>query len=179
MSDCVGNGCLYDEKGGLATQYKPISLVNIDEAFVYMDMNQGGVIALLSTRKELDNKVKQLSASDSVNLSKSKNWNTDKGKATIDNMIDANNGEEIYSRDPQYRIVLTPALIKEIQTDNATNGYLSPMTCTNNSAATDYVTCTSDYIHNTLNIEEHFEGDKFTPWHGAVGMDRKTGPAWK
>ncbi len=186
MYDCVGAGCLYDEAGGLAPQYKPISLININEAFVYMDMNQGGVAQLLSTKKDLDNKVSTLKAtklagnpSDEVDLSKSKNWGTTKGRTTIDEMIDPSkkNGEDIYAHEPQYRIVLTPAIIKDIQDDNATNGYLGNLVCENQGG--DYVTCLSPYIHN-LGIEEHFEGNqKFTPWEGTPSFDDSIGPAWK
>ncbi len=182
MYDCVGAGCLYDEEGGLATQYKPISLINIDEAFVYMNMNQGGVAKLLSTKQDLESKivkVKPLSASDSIDLSKSRNWNTEKGKETIDDMIDTRNGEEIYAGDPQYRIVLTPQLIKEIQTDNATSGYLGNMTCNLEGPATDkYVTCKSDYLEYLRG--KGLEGTTtFEKWSGTLDFDKNLGPAWK
>ena len=138
LYSCVGAGCVYDQRGGLAINYIPISLLNIDQtfdAYAFLGNKYNNVLAVTSAKSKLADKVAYLSGEEEEsqiaglpsNLDYSRNWNTEKGK-TILNKYDSV-GEDIYNESSsayglEYRFVLTPKTIKKIQDYNdAHEGY--------------------------------------------------------
>ena len=149
MYSCVGAGCIYDQRGGLALNYIPISLLNIETTFdnlAFLQEKFNGVVALSSQREKLNNmiaslnndEIAALSSGDGIpdNISYSRNWNTDKGIAIFKSIN--NVGEGIYDETDsanyglEYRYVLDPKTMQNIQKYNdSKKGYLdTEMTCT-------------------------------------------------
>ena len=145
---CLGAGCIYDSGAGLAINYQPISLINIDAAFAFLNDKYNSVATVSNTKMKLEEKVSNLKPSQVGLYSSSKNtqnWVGPKAEATLKKL---ERGEEIYSDEPEYRFVLTPQVIGKIQEYNSSNNFTtSELKC---SARGDYVTCQSKFIRETL-----------------------------
>ena len=190
--ECAGVGCIYDSGNGLALNYQPISTVNVDSAFAYLTDRYSGVRAVAAGRTSTP-RVARLAVTASHRDVSSVNWGTEKGKATID--IIADQGEEIYAKEPEYKVTLNMSKINKIKKDNAreTDGFLNrSLKCKVADASMEYVTCESEFLKGLKSegILEYKDGSpKFesikeisnyiTGYNITSARKSGTGPAWK
>ena len=191
--ECKEVGCLFDISSGLAINYTPISLINLfnEESISYLNDQHKNAIAIATNKDKNNDSTVAVASGTKEGIAN--NWNNSKGDFTKTRI--SNLGETIYKENLEYKIVLTPDLIKNIKDYNSSEisngGYLntkylntndSALKCKNykknNIIDKDYVVCTSRYL-DTLPIER-LNGD-FIKYEKESEIKRKSGigPAWK
>ena len=186
---CAGVGCIYDSGNGLALNYQPISMINVDSSFAYLGDRYSSVATLSSARNTAP-KATKLAATATHRSIDSINWGTEKGQATLDVIEDK--GETIYSGTPEYKVTLTPTTINNIKKQNSeiSDGFLNKsLECEVVDSSKEYVTCTSKFLDDLrtkgiLEGEAKFESvdeinNYITGYNVVSARKSGTGPAWK
>jgi hypothetical protein len=207
MWKCLGAGCIYDSVGGLALNYQPISLINIDAAFAFLEDKYDGVTAIAKPREALNERINNLKSNQvglfSTDTVDSQNWNTPKGKKTIKHIQDTQ--EEIYDETSskyglEARIVLTPSNISAIQKYNSDHPLQDiKLNCSavDVTKTTDakvkgdkkrLVNCQSTFLRSVLTKSEYSKEHYYNFIHetadsvsgiSSYGKKTKTGPAYR
>lgn len=189
--ECADVGCIYDSGNGLALNYQPISMINVDSSFAYLSDKYEGVTAVSAGRSAAP-KASKLAATATHRSINSVNWGTDKGQATLDVIEDQ--GETVYEKTPEYKVTLTPKTLRTIKkyNDEQTDGFLNKsLECEIKPENKDmeYVTCTSKFLDDlrnkgilegTPNFESYKEISNYVVGYDVVSARKSgQGPAWK
>ena len=163
-------------------------MINVDSSFAYLSDRFAGVTAVSSGRTTP--KATKLASTATHREVNSVNWNTEKGKATLD--IIEESGETIYDKTPEYTVKLTPQAIRKIKTHNndANDGFLDKsLKCVVTDPTMEYVTCTSKYLDELrkdgiVEGEPKFESVKdissyISGYNVTSARKSGNGPAWK
>lgn len=171
---CVGGGCILDINAGFLATYRTISLNKNTIGYIPTVPSPNSImLAWASIPIGNTNQMSKGNVSSTKNFA-GNNWQTTKGKETMNKIIDAR--EEIYNRAPEFAIDLTPSVIQEIKEYNQETNYTDFDKGEYTSSTTGkYAIYHSDFM------EKYFQGQKSNTmsYNGDYINIPFTGPAWK